>query len=55
MPPKLKKKSIAERKLELLTKCTEAISQKNDEPSKPKKDNDTKEPKVSTFALYITA
>ena len=39
--------------MELLTKFTETIAKKNDEESKPKKNYDTKEPKVSTFALYI--
>ena len=42
--PGLKKKTIAERKLDLLSKCTEAITK----PAEPRPDS-----KHSTFALYI--
>lgn len=50
IPPKSKKRSVAERKLELLAKCTEAITKKKEEP---KKEKESKEIKMSTFALYI--
>ena len=42
--PGLKKKSIAERKLELLSKCTEGITKKPVEPA---------DSKHSAFALYV--
>ena len=42
-----KKRSIAERKLDLLTKCTEAITTKKTDELL------VKEPKVSPFSLYV--
>ena len=42
-----KKRSIAERKLDLLTKCTEAITTKKTDEAL------VKEPKVSPFSLYV--
>eukprot|EP00111_Clytia_hemisphaerica_P013317 TCONS_00039088-protein len=45
--PPTKKQSIAEKKLELLTKCTDALASK----SRPSETSLT--PKVSNFALYV--
>ena len=43
-----KRKAIAEKKLDLLSKCTEAITAN----AKPKA-NESSNPKISTFALYV--
>ena len=43
-----KRKTIAEKKLDLLSKCTEAITAN----AKPKA-NESSDPKISAFALYV--
>ena len=43
-----KRKATAEKKLDLLSKCTEAITAN----AKPKA-NESSNPKISTFALYV--
>lgn len=43
-----KRKSIAEKKLDLLSKCTEALA------SNSKKNNEVNDPKTSAFSIYIS-
>ena len=45
-----KRKTIAEKKLDLLSKCTEAITAK---ASAKQKANESSNQKISAFALYV--